>query len=289
MKPRLNVAIATLALVSCVSPAPPPAHVAQHEGPRNLPIPPDLRGEIESAEDIGRQLYLLDKVSAIATDAAVARVPDLRAAGVVGYIPMQDADEAGQPQRSFLVTFFTGEDPPRIAYEVRVKPDVQPEFQAFDPPKTATDSFLILIRARQAAIAALPPVHQPMNPVLMPGAARGEKGILVSFLAGTKRPGVAVFGQHFRVLMPENGQTPTYVMPLSKSALEMPTKAGPNGAKTEALVVTHLVTDWPLETHVLVSLQWHLPVYVGTRRGVWHVDGDRIDLIGDRPRKECSA
>ena len=48
-------------------------------------------------------------------------------------------------------------------------------------------------------------------------------------------------------------------------------------------MVTHLVTDWPLETHVFVSLQWHLPVYVGTRRGIWRVNGDKIALISDRP------
>jgi hypothetical protein len=49
------------------------------------------------------------------------------------------------------------------------------------------------------------------------------------------------------------------------------------------MFVTHLVTDWPLETHVFVSLRTHKPVYVATTVGIWRVDGDKIRFVDDRP------
>jgi hypothetical protein len=274
-----------MAAGACATASTPPAAGAEAGG-GDLPIPQEWRPQVKKAEDLGREIYLLDKVSAIGTDELMKHVPDLRGAGLGGYLPVREADDNLRPKDSFMVTFFTKEDPPRISYQVRVPIRVHsvPEFEGFDPPKAGTPSFLSLVRARQAAIAALPPVSQPMNPVILPGSANGEKGILVYLLAGTTKHDTAVFGRHFRVLMPDQGTSPTYVMPLSKSVLEMSTR-GPEGSKPEGLMVTHLVSDLPLETHVFVSLLFHLPVYVGTRTGVWRVDGDKIALISNRPPK----
>jgi hypothetical protein len=106
----------------------------------------------------------------------------------------------------------------------------------------------------------------------------------VPLLAGTKKPNVAVFGRHFRALVPVGGNSVTYMMPLSNASLEIPLR-GPNNEEPEALVVSQVVTDFPLETHVFTSLLVRKPVYVGTRRGVWRVDGDSITLVSDRPPK----
>jgi hypothetical protein len=169
----------------------------------------------------------------------------------------------------------------RIAYEIRVKPDATSEFAAFDPPKLASRGFVHMAKARQAAIAALP-YPQPINPLILPAELLGEKGMMVYLIAGTTKPDLAVFGRHYRVLIPEQGGPPSYVMPLSKSILELPTKS-PDGGDIEGLLVTHILTDWPLETHVFVSLLTHKRVYVGTKVGIWSVDGDKIALIDDRP------
>ena len=250
-----------------------------------LPIPQDLREQIRRSCEIGRQLYVLDKVAAIGTDVLLENVKDLQGRGIGGYIPVQEGDEDGRPRQSFLVVFFTAEMPPRIAYEIHVAPDVKPIFRAFDPPKAATPSFAAFIRARKTAISAMPPTRQPINPVLVPGEANGEQGVLVYLLAGTKKPNTAVFGRHFRALVPINGTAVTYMMPLSNTALEMPTR-GPNGEAPEALMVSQVVTDFPLETHVFTSLLIKKQVYVATSRGVWRVDGDQIAFISDKPPKE---
>ena len=41
-------------------------------------------------------------------------------------------------------------------------------------------------------------------------------------------------------------------------------------------VMTHLISDTPTEFHVMQSLTWHKPMFVGTRTGIWKVDGDSI-------------
>jgi len=71
------------------------------------------------------------------------------------------------------------------------------------------------------------------------------------------------------------------VTPLSKTELELSAQSV-NGTPA-ALTVTHLVTDYPLETHVFASMSSRLPLYVGTSRGTWLVDYDSIQLL-DLPK-----
>ncbi|HRI67320.1 MAG TPA: hypothetical protein PK156_23920 [Polyangium sp.] len=250
-----------------------------------MPIPPDLEQQIRRSSAIGVQLYLLDKVSAIGTDVMLANIPNPQARGLRGYLPMRAGDDQGNPSDSFLVLFFTNETPPRIACETRITPNRKPEFKEFDPPRVPDELVAALFSARQIAMAAWPNTGQPLNPVLLPGAALGEDGILVYLLVGTNKPNVAVFGQHFRALVPMNGTKVSYMMPMSKSILELPTRA-PDGEAIEALTVTHIVTDYPLETHVFISLQMKMPIYVVTNRGLWYVNGDEISFLGNNPPGE---
>ena len=143
--------------------------------------------------------------------------------------------------------------------------------------ESPTPSDLVEQVVRSSAIG-----RQPLNPVLLPGEMIGERGILVYLLAGTTKPNVAVLGRHFRVLTSDDGARLVRFTPLSKVALELPTRA-PAGTSAAALAVSHLVTDFPLETHVFASLLNKLPIYVVTRRGYWCVDGDRIRFLGDHP------
>lgn len=287
MSARIVVVLFAIGLASCVSGRGQRADSAglsrrQADREKDLPIPPEMREQVRNSEIIGQRIYVLDKVSAIATDVLTERVPSLREKNLAGYLPLQEADDDLRPKASYVVTFFTKDEPMRIAYEIRVKPDATPEFAAFDPPKPALPSFAHLANARQAAVAALPSHQQPINPLVVPAELLGEKGMMVYLVAGTTRPNVAVFGRHYRVLIPEQGGPPSYVMPLSKGILELPTKS-PNGADVEALWVTHILTDWPLETHVFASLLTRKRVYVGTRVGIWRVDGGKIAFIDDRP------
>jgi hypothetical protein len=283
MKRRLGGGLLALTLGCAGSPAkvpPSAATPADASTGSQRAIPADLTEAIERSFLIGRELYMLDGVAALATDVLFEKISDAHYQALGGYLPLRESVEHGRAQDSFLVTFFTREHPPRVAYEVRVVPDELPAFVALSPPKPVSETMAELIRARQTAIDAMPPTRQPINPILLPAEFDGEEGSLVYLLAGTTTPHLAVFGQHFRALVPAGGSKPKYLLPLSSSALEVPTR-GPKGEWVDALTVTHLVTDYPLETHVLTGLQFGMPVYVTTSRGSWRVSGGgRIAFLG---------
>ncbi|MEO5730036.1 MAG: hypothetical protein ABI134_27370, partial [Byssovorax sp.] len=199
-----------------------------------------------------------------------------------GYLPMREGAEEGRVNDSFFVYFYTSESPPRIAYMARVNPHAKPTLEAFSPPRACDLALAELVRARQIALAVMPTLGQPVNLIPLPGDASGESGTLVYLLAGTTKSNVVVFGQHFRAVVPPSGSGAPSMMALSHSALELPTRQS-NGEAPVALMVTHVMTDYPMETHVFNSLLARLPLYVGTRRGVWYVDGDAISLISGPP------
>lgn len=254
--------------------APAAAPATEHE----QPIPPDLQAAVARSCDIGRELYLLDKVAAIGTDVLLANVPHPEAKHVIGYLPLREADDAGQPTGVFQVAFFTSEQPIRIAYRIHVAAHHEPRFEALEPPEVAPEGFAALARSRQAALAAVPHRTQPLNPVLIPAEAYGESGTLVYLIAGTTKPKLAIFGKHYRALVPTGGTQVSYLKELTKTVLEVPTEA--DGHDAVALTISHLVTDYPLETHVFTSLLLRLPVYVATSRGMWRVNGDQIAFLG---------
>jgi hypothetical protein len=248
------------------------------------PVPPDLAKEVERASGLGHEIYLNDWASAVGTDVLVAKLGDLRGK-VGGYLTFREGDDSG-PKPSFVVSFFTPDDPPKVAYTVRVPLEAGGErtVETLSPPEAASPFLLTMFRARQAAIAAIAPVVQPPNPIVMPAAAIDEEGILVEVIAGTTKPNVAVIGRHYRVVVSADGSRVTKVFPLSKGVLELPTTYGAN-QKPVALVVSHVVTDAPVETHVLASLQNRIDLYVSTSRGWWRVKGDKIEFLGSLDAK----
>lgn len=257
-----------------------PKDTATEAAGREQPVPADLAQAVERSGAIGRLLYVFDEVAAIGTDALLAEVPDLQRHGVAGYVPMQEMGDDGKPTSSFLVSFFTAQPTPRVAYDVRVSPNAKPVVLPFTPPKKATPGFASLARARQLALKSVPSSGQPINPVLVPAEAIGESGVLVYLLAGTAEPDVVVLGQHTRVHVSEDGTRVLAVTPLTKSVMEINTRSS-GGGSIAAITVTHSTTDYPLETHVFASLLSRLPIYVLTARGTWRVQGDAIAFLGD--------
>jgi hypothetical protein len=244
-----------------------------------LPTPTDLAKEIEQATELGHSIYLQDWASAVGTDIAAEKLNGVNDK-VGGYLTVLEADEAGG-ERAFRVWFFSQEDPPRLAYSVRIPFERSAErtFETISPPRSPEPSLAVLYRARQAALAAVMPLVQPPNPVVVPAAALGEEGILVEVIAGTVRSKSAVIGKHYRVIVSEDGSRVTKVFPLSKTVMEMPVPTCPGEEKC-AMVVSHIVTDAPVETHVFNSLLHHVDIYVSTARGWWRVKGTTIEFLG---------
>src|SRR5580692_8675005 len=255
-------------------------------------VPADLRTAISQSARLGRLIYLLDKAAAIGSDALMAHIPGDHVP-IGGFLATRDVDASGAEKASFTVIFYTPGNEPRIAYRVRVpfKPGAAASVEEVKPPSSPEVELEKMIRARSTALAALQGPTQPINPVVLPASLIGEDGYLVYLLAGTKKPAIAVFGKHHRVLVSPDGATIKRFESLSKSALEMPLAPAQPGATTAALVVSQIVTDYPLETHVFVSLLNRVPVVVATRRGEWRVDGDHIQFLGsiEKPSAEPSS
>jgi hypothetical protein len=294
MSSRLLVAIALVA-VGCATASGPtdaPAHGSEN-GPgseRALPIPADLVPRIDGSIELGRMLYLLDKASAIGTDVVHAKVPDFHDRGAGGWLTLRDGDESGKPIDAFGVLFITREEPFRILFRIDVPLKGEPTFQELSPPKPLGELGVRMFRARKTAILGVPPPApgRRYNPVILPGAVIGhDDAILVYLLASEVQAGEMVLGIHYRVLVSQDGTTIQQALPLSKSALVFPPPGhdpkAPAGAKPVAAMVSQILTDYPLETHVFVSLLHHrMPLYVSTRRGVWLVVGDKITLVEER-------
>ncbi len=278
MRGLILIAVTILSGCSAVQPSTPPQN--SKAPPRVLEIPADLRASIEQSIDLGREVYFQDKAAATGTDVLLEKLGTLEDKGLGGYLTIREGGDDGKPVDSWVNIFFTAETPARIAYRVRVPtmPGKPPEYEAVSPPEDVPGPLMNLIRARQTALAAVQPRSQPMNPVSFPGEVIGEKGILVLLIAATKESNTAVLGKHYRVLVSEDGRTVKNLMPLSDGALELSTldeKGGPSAA----LVVSHVVTDYPLETHVFASMLNEIPIFVTTRRGVWAVNRDTITLF----------
>ncbi len=282
----LGVAACGLGCASTTSaPSSPPPKGQGAE--RALPIPADLAPRIAESVELGRILYLLDKASAIGTDVALAKVPDFHQRGVGGWLTLQEADDSGKPRDGFAVMFISREEPFRTLFRIDVPFKGEPTFRELSPPQPLDELGIRMFRARQTAIAGVPRGPRRWNPIVLPGAAVGRPdAILVYLLAAEQRAGEMVFGIHYRVLVSADGSSVKAALPLSKSALVLPPPKStlPAGSTPVAAMVSQLVTDWPLETHVFVSLLHNRsPIFVVTKRGVWLVVGDKISLVDDKP------
>lgn len=278
-------AVVLLAFVGCTAQKGRPGDSAAALKPRQtLPIPADLQPEIDKARALGAAIYVQDSASAIATDVLIANLGSLEDKHIDGWVTIRDSDVGGRPTGWWLVQFYDESRPPRVRYEVRVpmNPGKEPSFTRVDPPQAPRPGEMRLIEARQAAIHAVPPPSEPMNTVLLPAQPFGAEGFLIYLLAATTDPNVIVFGKHYRVRVGPDGRTVKDVAELSRSALKVDLRNQGSSKTSDRRippVVKHTVSDWPSEAYVFASLFHRRPFIVTTARGVWWIEGDRIDLI----------
>ncbi len=261
---------------------------APAEEPASIAIPSELQEKISLSEALGGELYITDKIAIIGTDVMLENIKDPLKAGIRGYTVFRDGDMQGQPTGSWSVKFFVNKSEPKIGYIVHITPPIPPpgnattKFKVVTPARKPSKDELVLFHAIRTAVDAIPDKVQPLNPVLMPALAIGEDGFLVYLLAGTKKDNTAVFGKHYRVVVSMDGRSASRVEPLTKTVLEVPIPLPkPDGTKPD-LVVTHLLGDYPLETHVFTSLLHHKALYVGTEKYIWRINEGKISLVNLR-------
>lgn len=230
-----------------------------------------------TVERLGRSLHRHDRAAWIATDALLKRFRSPQAAGVAGWIVVEQGD-------ADLVRFVRSvEGRLEAAYDVRVTArGAATVAEPADRTLTATEQ--AAFSARAAAAGAVAQVCRPgYNTVVLPDV--DGDGWLVWLLAPTPKVGVLPIGGHYRVTVAADGRTVEQADKLFATCLLIdPSQGAPAGAKVAMAVASDVVSEAPQETHVFVQLQSRLTLYVMTARNglLWKVQNGAISRV-ERP------
>ena len=243
-------------------------------------LPSDLEAQVHQAEQLGRAIFEQDLASSRASDALLESLggePDPR---IRGFISRREGSR-------WRVQYFGGE--PTEPAEQRLSLLWEAGVGAFgggvsldrvDPPRPLDAEGERMARARTTATAQrFQACSSRYDAIVLPASMIGQSGFLVYLLASNAARGEWMVGGHQRFLISEDGTSVLGHQSLSRSCLSVPASRRPEGSSSGAWV-THVVSDAPAETHVFLSLLHQSPLFVGTRRGVWRVAGEKISFEG---------
>ncbi|MGV8040247.1 MAG: hypothetical protein AB2L07_09255 [Thermoanaerobaculaceae bacterium] len=234
---------------------------------------------VVQAEHLGRAIHRYDEAAWLATD-ALASLLGTHSPPVDGWI----AADAGL---GVLVRFVkSSAEGPCAAFDSVVERG-QASIKRNQPCQALSPLQAAMFRARATAAAQLDePCSDAYNTVVLPGEVIKKQGWLVYLLAATTEPGAIPIGGHYRIHVSMDGRTVVEKTRLSKGCgLLRPPPPHP-GVELGSPVVTQVLTDYPIETHVFLSLSHHLPLLVVTERGVWQVADGAIQFL--RSAQECA-
>jgi hypothetical protein len=258
MASRLLFGLTGLAFVLASS-----AHAAE-------PPPPIRAFELPDIQKLGVALYRQDIAAWRATDALRAKVPDMAAAGVKGWLVEDDGKTA---RVRFLRDKGAGLE---AGYDVEVTS--KGASAVVEPAdRSLTDEERTMFAARQTAMANLPPklCRAGYNSAIVKDP--DGDGWLVWMLAPSPATGAIPVGGHYRFTISADGKTLERRDALSASCLALQPPQLPPGAQPAGMVASHIVSPTPIETHVFLSLLYRQPFFVVTGKDqVWSVEGPRI-------------
>lgn len=88
------------------------------------------------------------------------------------------------------------------------------------------------------------------------------------------KPEVIIFGGHYRVNVSANGEEIVSTTPMSSSCLDFEAEQG-----ASAVAVFESQFDYPVETQVFTSLNYGVPVYIGTKSGKFAIEGSMVRVL----------
>jgi hypothetical protein len=260
---RIVVAVAAL-LCALASPA------AAQRGPDPIPIE---EWSMDKVSDMGAAIYRQDVAAWVSTDALLAHLAGAQPpAGMVGWIVVEEGDD----QRVRYVREDGGVL--KSAFDVIVRDGRAGPVEVVDLPLSAIEK--AQVRARQTAMENVGRLRCGQRPNLVVLDDPDSEAWLVWILAATSEANVVPVGGHYRFRISADGSTVLRRDMLSNSCLNMPREqTGPDG-QPAALVVTQIVSQGPVETHVFLSLQNRIPIYVAAGRDrLFEVAGAEIRKI----------
>lgn len=246
------------------------AATAQERLPDPIPVEEWSRSRVIA---MGEAIFRQDQAAAVATDALIAHLNGRQPpAGFAGWIVVDQG-------RAQLVRFVRMDgEVVRPAFDVSVRngragPVTASETGDLSPSEQAQ------FRARLTAAGGIGRLRcsPQLNAVVLDDPDSDDW--LVWLLTSTNDAAVVPVGGHYRFRISPDGGSVVRRDMLSNSCLAMPL-AGPNGERPAALTVSQIVSRGPVETHVFLSLQNRLPIYVAADGKIFEVNGARIREVG---------
>ncbi len=250
-----------------------------------LALPPSLQAQDRAPEpvrieewsqarvtEMGAAIFEQDRAAWVATDALLAHLNGAAPAGLRGWIVVKD----GADQRVRFVR-MDGET---------LKPgwDILVRDGRAGPVDVVTDGELTVVeqaqfRARTTAAENIGRLRcsPQLNAVVLDDPQ--SDGWLVWLLTSTSDAGVIPMGGHYRFQISADGASVVRRDMLSNSCLNMPRPRADDRGEPAAVVVSQIVSDGPVETHVFLSMQNRLPVYVVAGDNLFEVNGPRIRKV----------
>lgn len=240
---------------------------AQERLPAPVPIEEWSMARVSA---LGREIYVQDTAAWVATDSLLEALTEAEKATIRGWVVL---GEGRVRTVRFLKAAGDGVVP---GWDIEVT-----DGQAASPaPATDTEltgESLIRFKARQTAVANIGTLRCGRYNSVVARDDEGD-GWLVWLTAGSPAQGIMPVGGHYRFRVSADGQTMLRRDQLSNSCLNMDANPppGPRGQQPGGVVVSHIVSGAPVETHVFLSLQFRKPVYVSAGTRLFAVEGDRI-------------
>ncbi len=223
-------------------------------------------------EEVGKALYAMDRAASLATDRLMenGRLPS----GLRGWVTLPS-------DGGWRVLFVQGDgDAYCSRLSVLVDKKGADSVGRSETCEPLTSEQRVMFLARQTALSALRTrCSENYNTVVLPHKGQGAAWA-VYLLAATQAPGKVLVGGHVRVLVRDGGLDIVDYQPLSNTCLTLETPS-PDEGKPVALVVSHVLDDHPIETHVFLSLLHKVKLYVITESAMWSVAEGKIKLLMD--------
>ncbi|CAN5459518.1 hypothetical protein BH10PSE1_BH10PSE1_27610 [soil metagenome] len=272
---RVSTTVLTVALIACSMSSAAPAQTPPPQAPRPVPIEEWSQAKVIA---MGQAIYDQDTAAWRATDALVAALAPEELGKVRGWV----VEPSGQDQRvRFLKAASDGVE---AGWDIIVVGDrAGPVTPASDP--ALTDSERTQFTARQTAAANPGPLRcsAKANSVVLKDP--DSDGWLVWILTSTTDNNIVPMGGHYRFRISGDGKTVLHRDQLSNSCLNLSRDTPGADSRPAMMFVTQIVSSGPVETHVFLSLQNRLPIYVGAGERIYEVNGAHIRDAGPMTRR----
>ena len=235
--------------------------------------------EQQTVERLGRALYEHDIAAWRATDSLMqsnksGQLADAEMAKIRGWIVVG-------PAGGLVVKFIAeGPDGPYPVYVAAVYTDEQ-RARTTPPPTRSplTEPEQARFRARQLAASQIATRCAERYNTVVLESPDGE-GYLVYLLAATAKPRLMVVGGHYRVTVSPDGNRVIRTEPLSRSCLTVELGPLPGTTEPAHIMVSHIVSLAPVETHVFLNFLHRTDIYVTTDdAALWLVSKGKVELV----------